>query len=210
MALARDLSRTSAGRVKRLAGQQRARVDTGELVAAALGGDVNAWRQLVEVYSGLVWSIVRGMGVQDADAADVFQTVFMRMAERLPQVRDPDRLAGWLAMTCRREVYALARSKHRRSVPTDEMADVPADETAPDSLAESGDTSQRVLAALNRMGEPCRSLLRMVAMSDDLSYAEIAEALDMPIGSVGPNRARCLKKLSLMPEIVQLSGNDLS
>ncbi|MFV1990624.1 MAG: RNA polymerase sigma factor, partial [Acidimicrobiales bacterium] len=210
MALSRDLTDTSARRARSNAGQKRPRASTGELVSAALDGDRRAWCQLVGAHSGLVWSIVRDMGLQDADAADVFQTVFLRMAERLHQLQDPDRLPGWLATTCRREVYELTRSKHRRAEPAEDMADQPASTAGPDELAEHDDTSQRVLAALTRMGEPCQSLLRMVAMSDDLSYAEIANALDIPVGSVGPNRARCLKKLSLMPEIVHLSRNDLS
>ncbi len=95
-----------------------------ELISAALAGDSEAWRELVEAHSGLVWSIVRGMGLQDADAADVFQTVFLRLTERLHQVQEPERLAGWLATTCRREVYELSRSKHRRSQPDDDMSGI--------------------------------------------------------------------------------------
>lgn len=175
-----------------------------ELIADALAGDSEAWRDLVNQHAGLVWSIVRGMGLQDADAADVFQTVFLRLTERLAQVRDPERLPGWLATTCRREVYELSRSKHRRSRPDDNMSDMPTDDAGPDELVTSGDTSQRVIAGLRRLSEECQRLLRMVAMRDDLSYVDVSAALDIPVGSIGPRRARCLQKLSVTPEIASL------
>jgi RNA polymerase sigma factor (sigma-70 family) len=178
--------------------------DTGELISSALGGDSAAWRELVEQHAGLVWSIVRGMGLQDADAADVFQTVFLRLTEKLGQVREPERLPGWLATTCRREVYELSRSKHRRSGPDDGMDERPSDDAGPEEVVATGDTSECVLAGLRRLSKECQRLLRMVAMRRDLSYADIGAALDVPIGSIGPMRARCLHRLSVTPEIVSL------
>ncbi len=84
------------------------------------------------------------------------------------------------------------------------MSDVPSDNVGPDVLATSGDTSQRVLAGLKRLSEECQRLLRIVAMRDDLSYADASAALDIPIGSIGPMRARCLQRLSVTPEIASL------
>jgi len=176
-----------------------------ELAQAALSGDAAAWRALVEMHSGLVWSIIRGMGIYDADASDVFQSVFVRLAERLHQIEDPERLPGWLGTTTKREIYDLARSKHRRTEPTESIADEPSPDPGPDREVIDAETRKQVLAALARLPEEAQQLLRMVVMRDDLSYAEISEVLGIPVGSIGPKRARCLEKLAATPEIAALA-----
>ncbi len=176
-----------------------------ELAQAALSGDAPSWRALVEMHSGLVWSIIRGMGIYDADASDVFQSVFVRLAERLQQIDDPERLPGWLATTTKREIYDLARSKHRRTDPTESIADEPSPDPGPDRQVIDTETRRQVLAALARLPEESQQLLRMVVMRDDLSYAEISEALGIPVGSIGPKRSRCLEKLAATPEIAALA-----
>ncbi len=175
------------------------------LAQAALAGDSTAWRELVEMHSGLVWSIIRGMGVFNADASDVFQSVFVRLAERLQQIDDPERLPGWLATTTKREIYDLARSKHRRTDPSESIAEEASADPGPDTHVLAEETRQQVLAALARLPEEAQQLLRMVVMRDDLSYAEISEVLGIPIGSIGPKRARCLEKLAATPEIAALA-----
>jgi len=176
-----------------------------ELVEKALGGDAASWRALVEMHSGLVWSIIRGLGIYNADASDIFQTVFVRLAERLQQIEDPEKLPGWLATTTKREVYELARSKHRRTDPTDSIADRASSDPGPDREVLDAETRDQVLAALARLPEESQQLLRMVVMRDDLSYNEISEALGIPVGSIGPKRARCLEKLAATPEIAALA-----
>lgn len=171
----------------------------------ALGGDAASWRALVEMHSGLVWSIIRGLGIYNADASDIFQTVFVRLAERLQQIEDPEKLPGWLATTTKREVYELARSKHRRTDPTDSIADRASSDPGPDREVLDAETRDQVLAALARLPEESQQLLRMVVMRDDLSYNEISEALGIPVGSIGPKRARCLEKLAATPEIAALA-----
>ncbi len=176
-----------------------------ELAQAALAGDATAWRALVEMHSGLVWSIIRGMGIYNADGSDVFQSVFVRLAERLHQIDDAERLPGWLATTTKREIYDLARSKHRRTEPTEAIAEEPSNDPGPDREVIDAETRKQVLAALARLPAEAQQLLRMVVMRDDLSYAEISEALGIPVGSIGPKRARCLEKLAATPEIAALA-----
>jgi DNA-directed RNA polymerase specialized sigma24 family protein len=85
------------------------------LVRAAAGGDSHAWKQLVERFADLVWSICRSYRLTDQDAADAVQLTWLHLLEHLDRIRDPQRLAGWLATTCRRECQALLR-RSRSSV----------------------------------------------------------------------------------------------
>jgi RNA polymerase sigma factor (sigma-70 family) len=172
-----------------------------ELVARAAEGDQRAWDDLVDAFAGLVWSICRGHGMYGADAADVFQTVWLRAVEHLARLRDAERLGAWLATTARHECYRQTR----RSARTRPVGDVP-DTGVPDSTEDTAQAlDDRVamrayIAALEQVGEGCRVLLRMLATDPPPSYDEIAAALDMPRGSIGPTRQRCLEKMRRLME----------
>jgi RNA polymerase sigma factor (sigma-70 family) len=172
------------------------RADLGQLVVGAAGGDTNAWDELVDRFSGLVWHIARGHRLGDADAADVAQTVWLRLVESLPRLREPAALGGWLATTTRHECLRVLRISGRE-VPdeSDALVDIPSTDASPEAVAELAEDRQLVRAALDRLSERCRTLLRALAYSPDDSYADISAALGMPVGSIGPTRARCLQRL---------------
>lgn len=168
------------------------------LVAAAAGGDEAAWTELVERYTGLVWSVARGHRLGPADAADVTQTVWLRLVEHLDRLHDPEHVGGWLATTARHESLRVLR-RAGRELP-DEDVDSAADgqaapEPSPESVVLADERKLLLWQALDRLSERCRTLLRALAMAPDGGYAEIAAALGMPIGSIGPTRARCLDRL---------------
>src|SRR2546421_10042787 len=97
-----------------------------ELVAAAAGGDEGAWSELVDHFGGLVWSVIRGYRMSTADAADVSQTTWLRLAERIHEVREPERIRAWLATTAGRECLRMIR--HNQEVTTSDdalLAEVP-------------------------------------------------------------------------------------
>jgi len=175
-----------------------------ELLAAARAGQREAWDELVDANGRLVWSITRSMGLSSHDAADVFQTVFLRLSERLSDLREPDRLPGWLATTTRRACIELFRSKHKRSIPTDVTADQPDDAADPARDAERREIARLLTSGLRRLSEECRQLIRLTTLTGEFSYAEIAVLLEMPVGSIGPKRARCLERLGGTPEVAQL------
>lgn len=173
------------------------RVDVAGLVSAAAAGDQAAWNALVQQFGGLVWHVARAHRLGDADAADVSQTVWLRLVESLPRLREPAALPGWIVTTARHESLRVLRLSGRE-LPADstrrEDSTAPVD-ASPEAVVELGEQRGLVRLALERLSLRCRSLLRALAYSPETSYAEISMALDMPIGSIGPTRSRCLQHL---------------
>ncbi|HEY8479162.1 MAG TPA: sigma-70 family RNA polymerase sigma factor [Spirillospora sp.] len=164
--------------------------DTDELVVRARDGDGAAWARLVERHSGLLWSIARSHGLNDADSGDVVQTTWLRLVERIDALREPSATGCWLATTARNESLRLVRRRGR------DLPVVPAPrspEPGPERVALGRERLGHVGAALQALPRRCRTLLRLFALAP--SHAELAAALGIPVGSVGPTRARCLDAL---------------
>ena len=167
----------------------------GDDVLAAASGDCTAWSRLVERFSGLVWSVARAHGLAASDAADVSQTTWLRLAEHLSRVREPDRLGAWLATTARHESLRMLRGA-ARFVAADVDFDLFQDdreEVEAGLLREERDAS--LWRAFRSLDPECQSLLRVLMADPTPSYAEVSAALGMPVGSIGPCRARCLERL---------------
>jgi RNA polymerase sigma factor (sigma-70 family) len=165
------------------------------LVRAAAQGDSGAWNELVERYSGLVWAVARAHRLSAADAADVAQTTWLRLVEHLERLKTPAAVGAWLATTARRECLHVLRQASRcqpsEAVPEPEAAERP-DADTPLLLAERDATLWR---AFTRLPARDQALLRLLTADPRPSYDEIGLALDMPIGSIGPTRARALERL---------------
>lgn len=175
----------------------------GEAVRRAAGGDPAAWDDLVDRFSGLVWSVARGHGLGPADAADVAQTTWLRLAESLPRLRDPERVGAWLVTTARRESLRVLKGCQRHipagvDVGFDRAGP---DDTSPDARMLRRERESALWAAFGALPSLCRTLLRVLLSEPAPSYAEVSEALDMPIGSIGPRRARCLDRLRIVLEM---------
>ncbi|MCS6846985.1 MAG: sigma-70 family RNA polymerase sigma factor [Anaerolineae bacterium] len=174
------------------------------LLAACRAGDADAWQRLVEKYERLVYSIPLRMGLDRDEAADVFQLTFAALIQSLDAIRDESKLGGWLATVARRQSWAVLR--RRRAEIT--FADVaPQDDP---SLAERARTlgmanTDQIQSwelalwldqGLAKLTDKCRELLTALYLDvSEPSYAELAERLGIPIGSIGPTRARCLERL---------------
>lgn len=166
---------------------------------AAAGGDQAAWDALVQRFSGLVWSIARAHRLGAADAADVSQTAWLRLVENLGRLRDPDRVGAWLATTSRNECLRVIR-RSGRQVPTDLDAepDLEADDVAAppvDARLLTDERDAELWRAFSSISERCQGLLRLLIADPPPSYEEVGALLDMPVGSIGPTRARCLDHL---------------
>jgi RNA polymerase sigma factor (sigma-70 family) len=170
--------------------------DLVQIVRAAGRGDDAAWEALVERFSGLIWAVARGHGLSAADAADVSQTCWLRLAEHLERIRDPQRLGAWLATTARNESVNLLRHA-RRCVALGEDGEVamPAECTDVAARLLDGERDVALWRAFESLPPRCKTLLRVLTMDPAPSYVEVSAALGMPVGSIGPTRGRCLQSL---------------
>lgn len=191
-------TRTSGPGVEVWAG----RMDQSEVAGAvrrAADGDRAAWDEIVESFSGLIWAVAYAHRMGPADSAEVAQATWMRLVEHLESIRDPDRLGGWLATTARRECLRLLRLRGREIVTDDEgsfdalpVTQQPA--PGPEEQLLDRERDRGLWRAFAQLPERCRVLLQLVVVTAP-PYAEVAAALDMPVGSIGPTRARCLDRL---------------
>ena len=181
----------------------------GELLAACANQEGWAWDALVDRYAGLVYSVALRAGLSQEDAADVFQTVFATLLEHVEGIRTPQGLAAWLITTTKREAWRLARRSQREPAAS-EVAEALATAAAwqNSARAEERHWADRALIAeaLQQVGERCRQLLTLLYLEPgEPSYDEISARLKMPVGSIGPTRARCLAK---MRELLRRMGMD--
>lgn len=168
---------------------------TAEAVRRAAQGDQTAWDTLVERFTGLLWWIARGYGLTGADAADVVQTAWFRLVERLDTLQDPDHVGAWLATTTRRECLKLMRSHSRVRPTADECLDATEATEPPDAAVLDRERDALLWAAIDRLPERRRHLIRALMADPPPSYDELSHQLDIPVGSIGPTRARCLQQL---------------
>jgi RNA polymerase sigma factor (sigma-70 family) len=166
----------------------------GELLKLAADGDRSAWDALVERFGQMVWSTARSFRLDDATAKDVAQTVWLKLIENVDRIKDPERLPGWLATTCRREALRAVK-KSERAVATDFEYDIADDSPSFEELLIGDEENRRVVKAFHTLDEMCQEMLRLMTAEPALTYEEISEVTGRPIGSLGPTRARCLEKL---------------
>jgi RNA polymerase sigma factor (sigma-70 family) len=181
---------------------------TASLLARAAQGDQRAWDELVEEHTRLLWSVARSFRLDAADANDVVQTTWLRLVEHLDRIEDPARLVGWLVTTARREAMrVLRRSGRERPVYQDTVLDRPDDAPPVDTAVLVDERDRALWEAFEHLSEKCQQLLR-VAVANPKAYDEISAALDMPIGSIGPTRRRCLTHLRALVEGTVLAEGD--
>jgi RNA polymerase sigma factor (sigma-70 family) len=183
--------------------RQKDHREPAELVRDASGGDASAWSALVDRFAPLVWSIARGYRLSQQDAADVSQTTWLRLAEHIGRLREPERVGAWLATTAGRESLAVIR-RGQRQVPSEEATLSEAlDGDFSDQPAESmlrGAQSEELWRAFSALPPRAQLLLRLLFADPQPSYHEISTLTGMPIGSIGPTRARCLRELRQLLE----------
>ena len=163
-----------------------------ELVDRARRGDQEAWTVLVTRIKNVVWKTVNGFRLGSGDAEDAFAATFFRLAEHIDTIREPERLPGWVATTARNESLAILR-RNRRPFALD-----PTDAWVAGDHAEGlvdGELKQAIRDSFGLLSEACQQLLRLLTADPPLSYEDVAVVLDIPMGSIGPNRQRCLERL---------------
>jgi RNA polymerase sigma factor (sigma-70 family) len=166
-----------------------------ELVEAARTGERSAWAEIFQRYGGLVRAVVGSFRLTEADAADAVQNTWLRAVERLDLVSDPERLGGWLRTTARRECLSLATATVRTQ-PDSDLTDALLDSApGPEALVLREEARRTVRAAVERLEGRRRRLIDALFYDEADHYADIARRIDMPVGSIGPVRARTLRDL---------------
>lgn len=172
--------------------------DLACLFRRACAGEQGAWDVLVARYTALLWRIARAHHLTPADAADVVQTTWLRLVEHSTQISEPERLGGWLATTARRECLRVLRlSRRERPHPDDHEAFDGLDAAAPppDTRLLRQERDALLWSAVAELPERSRLLLEVLMADPPPSYDDVAAALGIPRGSIGPTRARSLARL---------------
>ncbi|MET7289414.1 sigma-70 family RNA polymerase sigma factor [Streptomyces sp. NPDC005573] len=179
------------------------RAEVGALVRSAVDGDAAAWKALVEGLGPLVWSVVRAHRLSEADGHEVYQTVWFRFAQHLGRIREPEKAGAWLASTARNECLKVLKGLTRLTLTDDpRVLDRASEERTPEqSLLDSEEEADRaerirhLWQEFEQLGDRCRQLLRVLMASPPPSYGEVSAALGIAVGSIGPLRQRCLRRL---------------
>jgi RNA polymerase sigma factor (sigma-70 family) len=175
-----------------------------DLIQRCRRGSSGAWQQVLNRYERLVFSIPLRYGLSRDDAADVAQITFTALVKNMDKLVDDSRLGAWLSTVARRNTWRLLE-RRRREMPSEHLEGTSLAESAValgKSDAESiehWELSDWLDTGLSQLNEKCRNLLTALYFRPELSsYAEVAEHFGMPLGSIGPTRARCLKRLKLV------------
>lgn len=183
--------------------------DLTDLVAAALDGSQAAWSALVERLERVVWKSVNMMTFDTEIRDDAFAATWLRLAERLDSIREPQKLPGWLATTACNEVRQILRQRSRLPIGLPDTSSessggglgslldtMVGDDGEHSSGMISAEDAGQVRAAFSRLDEVCREVITVLVLTDPpLAYDQASELLGRPIGSLGPTRMRCLDKM---------------
>jgi len=174
-----------------------------QLVLACRRGDQLAWEKLIRRYQRLIYAIPLRAGLDEDQAAEIFQDVFTTFFQKLNDIEEPEKLQAWLVTTARRKTWRTIAKSHGLTLQdlesvefTHEEASVRDETPLPDEQLLMLEEQHRIRTAVSMLDERCRKLVQMLFYQAQApSYVEIAAALGIPEGSIGPTRARCLGKL---------------
>ncbi len=185
------------------------RIDDRALVEACLAGETEAWEALIHRYQRLIYSIPIRAGFSPVDAADIFQSVCLRLFQKLATLRKQEKISSWLMTTTTRECWRVVEKRRRETQPSiydeDYERDIVNQLASREPLADQQridvQRQQAVREAVESLSERCRALITLLFYSkEEPSYADIARLMKLPLNSVGPTRARCLQKLKRILE----------
>lgn len=164
-----------------------------DLFVRCLAGDNAAWDRVISAHAPLVYAVARAQGLKEDQCDDVAQSVFSALVRRIASIRDAQALPAWLITSTKREAWRVRRASVK----------LQPGEAEPDHQNESSldklESVHQVRRALEELGGRCKELLTLLFLADGSpDYQVISQTLEIPVGSIGPTRARCLAKLAEM------------
>jgi len=168
----------------------------GEAFQRYRQGEQQAMAELVAMLTPILWHAVRAQRLDRESTEDVLQTTWLALVGHADRISDSRAVLQWLLVAARREAWRVVRG-HARQVPyeIEDDAITSSEDELPENLV-LRDVDDKILwSHIAQLPDRCRELLRVIAFADRPDYAELARALRMPIGSIGPTRGRCLAKL---------------
>jgi RNA polymerase sigma factor (sigma-70 family) len=172
-------------------GGSRAYRNDPVLVQSCLDGDERAWAELVQRYARLVYSLPRRYGLSEADAVDVLLNVFSIVLRELKTLRNYTRLSGWLITNTHHETFRQKARGRQAGLEDPPIVEIPLS----DDDVSRWEREELMRQALERLAPLESEIVMSVFAQDPPSHDELAARLGIPLGSIGPTRARCLRKL---------------
>ncbi|MGI8882215.1 MAG: RNA polymerase sigma factor [Jatrophihabitans sp.] len=181
----------------------------GALFEQFRDGDESKMTDLVTLLTPILWHTARAQRLDSHSAEDVVQSSWLALVRHASSITSPQAVLHWLVVTVRRESWRVV-ARQRKVDPTniDDLTApaAPADQPELAVLTRAGDTV--LWRNVTALPERCQQLLRVIAFADRPDYSAVAEALGMPVGSIGPTRGRCLAKLRSLLTADPTWGNE--
>jgi RNA polymerase sigma factor (sigma-70 family) len=181
--------------------KRAATVSDRDLIRACRRGRVGAWRRLLDKYERIVFSVPRRYGLSSEDAADITQLTFTILVQNIDVMPEDSSLGAWLATVARRHTWRLLERTRREGISKHNVLTESTTTRASEDTEtlEHWELTEWLDRGLSLVGEPCRDLLSALYLDPEQpSYAQVAARLGMAVGSIGPTRTRCLKRLRLV------------
>ena len=169
----------------------------GEAFESYRQGRDDSMADLVAMLTPILWHTVRGQRLDATSTEDVLQSTWLALVRSADSIADPRSVLQWLIVSARREAWRVGRGQARQAPQELTDDDVVSVTETPESVMLRSDTERMLWGHVAALPDRCRQLLRVIAFADRPDYAELARALGMPVGSIGPTRGRCLAKLRL-------------
>ena len=165
-------------------------------------GNAAAWEELVARFGGMIAATGRRYRLSPSDLAELQQTTWLRLVENLHRIDQPERVGGWLATTARRESLQLLKKAAKYHVGADDMLANMADRDLPEPDARpiAEESAALLRAGFDRLNPRCQEMLKLLVSDDPMGYRDVSQLFQMPVGSIGPTRGRCLEHLKRLVE----------
>ena len=170
-----------------------------DLIARCQQGDEPAFRELVDLYKGLVFAVIARSGVDRSRVEDLAQDVFLKIYRGLPYFRGEAKLTTWIFRIVL-NLLSQEREKRRASREVTLDSDLPAHEPRSQDRSTSDlELRDRLEKALAKLPANYRLLVAGHYL-DEVKYEDLADALDIPVGTVKTHLHRAKKQLRALLE----------